>query len=351
MIPVGFRIRQARVGDLPALWPLARRLNSYNLPADRRMLAQLVATSVQSFRGAVTKARARYLFVLERRPVSQGPPGRRPQIIGCSLILAKHGTPRLPHLWMDVKTVRMASRTLRRRIVHQVLQLGMTTDGPTEIGGLIVHPAYRGRPERFGRQLSYARFVYMAMHPERFEPRVLVEYLPPLTRRGDSLLWQAFGRRFTGLSYRWADRLSMTNKEFILRLFPRTPVYTAVFPPVVRRQIGVVHPAAAGACAMLQGIGFRSLRQVEPFDGGPYFGALRRRITVVRRTRRGTLAVTPALPPARWGLLCAEPAVGEFRALQAPYRWHGARLEVTEATAERLDGRAGMEAYAVPLAR
>ncbi len=241
------RIRQARSSDLAALWPLARQLNSYNLPADRRMLAKLVAVSVRAFRGAMPRSRARYLFVLEELA--------RRRVIGCSLIIAKHGTPALPHLWMDVK----------RRRTRRLLQLGMTTNGPTEVGGLVLLPAYRGHPQQLGVQLSYVRFTYMAMHPERFEPRVLVEYLPPLTPRGESALWRVFGQRFTGLSYRAADRLSMTNKEFIWRLFPHTPIDAGFFPPEVRAQLGVVHPAATGACAMLRRVGFRYLRQVEPF--------------------------------------------------------------------------------------
>ncbi len=331
-----FRIRQARRSDLAALWPLARQLNSYNLPADRRVLAQILATSVRSFRGLLQKSRAKYLFVMESCP------SRR--LVGCSLILAKHGTPRLPHLWLDLKTVRHGHLT------HTVLQLGATTDGPTEVGGLIVARPYRCHPQHLGRQLSFVRLAYMARHPERFEPRVLVEYLPPLTPSGDSRLWRVLGQRFTGLSYRQADRLSMTNKTFILRAFPRTPIRVKDLPPEVRAQLGVVHPAAAGACAMLRRVGFRYLRQVEPFDGGPYYGARRAGISVIRRTRAGRLKVGEP-SPGSLGLLCAEPSPGAFRAVQAPYRRRAQAIEVTHAVIKQLDGHSGMPGYVAPLAR
>ena len=341
----GLRIRQARRTDLAALWPLAQQLDSYNVPADRAYLRRLLATSEQSFAGRMAKSRARYLFVMERLPEGG--------VVGCSLILAKHGTPGFPHLWLDVTRRRMTSRTLGRRVTHEVLQLGSTTDGPTEIGGLIVAPRYRRRPEHLGRQLSYVRLVYMAMHPERVESRVLVEYLPPLTSTGNSVLWEHFGRPFTRLSYRTADRLSITNKEFILGLFPREPIYTDFLPAAVRAQLGVVHPAAVGACALLRRVGFRYLRQIEPFDGGPYFGAPRARISLIQATRRGRL-VSADPGRGRWpqvGLVCAEPSRGEFRAVWSPFRWRLAHLEVPPSTIQWLEVREGGPAYATPVAR
>ena len=337
-----FRIRQARPDDLAHLWPLARRLDSYNLPADRAFLKRLLHVSARSFQGREPTATARYLFVLERRPDGA--------VLGCSLILAKHGTPGHPHLWITVKTVRMSSRTLRRQLTHRVLQLGMTTNGPTEIGGLIVRPDYRGHPARLGRQLSYVRLAYIARHPTRFESRLLVEYLPPLRPDGTSPLWDALGSRFIPLTYRQADRLSVTNKEFIVGLFPRTLIYAALLPEVAQRQLGVVHPAAAGACGMLRGVGFRYLNQIEPFDGGPYYGAARRAISLVRRTRPGRLTVSPEVGPA-CGLVCAEPLPGEFRAVFGPFRRSGGRVHVSRVAQHLLESPEGVRVYATPVAR
>lgn len=333
-----FRIRQARLTDLPALWPLARQLDSYNLPADRAILRQLVLASVESFRGRLPRTQARYLFVMERRPSNS--------VIGCSLIIAKHGTPSLPHVRMDVRTVRMRSRTLRREATHDLLRLGWTTSGPTEIGGLIVLSRYRAHPLRLGRQLSYVRLAYIAAHPDRFESDVLVEYLPPLTPEGDSGLWRALGAKFTGLSYRQADRLSITNKEFITSLFPRGPIYTDWFPAQVRRQIGLVHPAAAGACGMLRAQGFRFLRQVEPFDGGPYYGARANRIKLCRQVRRGR--ITALVGPLPWqGLIWAEPSRGEFRCVWGFFGISGRQIRVSPETGTMLEVHEGMAAHAV----
>jgi len=129
-------IREAGPGDFAGIFRLARILDSYNLPADRRFIHRLLETSRDSFRGRLPKTRARYLFALEER-------GR---IVGCSLIIAKHGTRGHPHLWFELGRVTRRSRTLGRRRTHQVLRLGFTENGPTEIGGLVVLPSCRRRP-------------------------------------------------------------------------------------------------------------------------------------------------------------------------------------------------------------
>ena len=340
-----FRIRQARASDLPALWPLAQRLDSYNLPADRDVLRRLIAASVRSFRGGVPKARARYLFVMER--------WRDRRLVGCSLILAKHGTPRRPHLWLDVTTAGRP-KGVPGGEWGPSLRLGMTTDGPTEIGGLIVLPRFRGHSARLGLQLSYVRLAYLAAHPTRGEPQILVEYLPPLTRTGDSRLWRVFGGPLTGLSYREADRRSIEDKQFILRAFPRTPVPLATFPASVRRDLGVVHPAAVGACRMLRAIGFRDLRQVEPFDGGPYYGARLAEVTLVRRARAGVLVVRPSTELRTngvYGVIWTEPAPGEFRAVTAEYHHRRDEVTVSAGVMAMLEGQPGMRVHVTPLAR
>src|SRR5207253_2135613 len=72
------------------------------------------------------------------------------------------------------------SASVDRHFRHRVLSIGYNFDGPTEIGGLVVDPGYRGGPEKPGKQLSYVRFLYIAMHASRFRDRVLVELLPKL---------------------------------------------------------------------------------------------------------------------------------------------------------------------------
>ncbi len=313
-----FLIRQAGPDDFPGVFALARLLDSYNLPADRGYIRELLQVSEESFAGRLPRSKARYLFVLEEKgqsPLEQGqsplqrilegagagtvPAGTVPKIVGCSLIIAKHGTPGRPHLWLGLESITKRSRTLGIRRTHPVLRLGFTEDGPTEVGGLVVLPRYRKHPEQCGLQISYVRFLYMAMHPDRFENKILVEYRGAMRTGNQSPFWEAMGRVFTGLPYGKADRLSVSNKEFIRSLFPREPIYCALLPKSVRAAIGAIHPAAQRAAALLRGIGFKPMDQIEPFDGGPYYSAARAKVRLIRRTKRLRVAANVILAQAR----------------------------------------------------
>ncbi len=207
-----FLIREAGPKDFHGVFALAKLLDSYNLPADPAFIRKLLRISESSFGGLLPKEQARYLFVIE---------DKRGKIAGCSLILAKHGTRGRPHIWLALDKLTKHSDTLGVTKSHQVLQMGATENGPTEVGGLVVLPRYRGRPERCGLQVAYVRFLYMAIHPERFEKNVLIEYRGALGAGGKSPFWEAVGKDFTGLDYHKADRLSVENKEFILGLLPQ----------------------------------------------------------------------------------------------------------------------------------
>src|SRR5258708_26731890 len=128
------------------------------------------------------------------------------------------------------------------------------------------------------------------MHGGRFRDRILVELLPRLEEDGRSPLWEALGRKFTGLSYQEADRLSRENKEFIQQLFPPGEIYATIFAQKIQGAIGEVGPETAGAKNMLTRIGFRYDERIDPFDGGPHYSAPTELIEPIRRFRRAKLA-------------------------------------------------------------
>ena len=272
------RIRGAEPKDLSALKNLSRHLSSYNFPSDARGLKELVRLSVGSFAGTVRDAFARrYLFVAE--DLKHG------AIVGSSLIIARHGTPRMPHLSFRVESISKKSASLRKSVRHTTLTLSVNHTGFTEIGGLVVLPPWRHTPDEVARQLSYVRFAYIARHPALFRPRVLVEYLPKLDPKKGNALWDSLGARFTGLGYAEADALSARTKEFILSLFPKEKIYANLLPREAQAALGVPGAGAHASLRMLEKIGFRPLGQVDPFDGGPHYGAELRKITLIRQTR------------------------------------------------------------------
>ena len=114
------------------------------------------------------------------------------------------------------------------------------------------------------------RFLFIAMRRADFRDEVLAELLAPLEADGTSTLWEAVGRRFTGLTYREADRLSKTNKEFIRGLFPDR-IYATLLSHEAQRMIGAVGEHSRGVEKLLRRIGFAYADRVDPFDGGPHF--------------------------------------------------------------------------------
>lgn len=336
-------LRPVRAEDLDALVDLARQLDSVNLPSDPDFLRQRIERSLASFGGKLEDWRQGvYVFVLEDTEARR--------CIGTSMILAKSGTPDSPFYWLEVSTEERRSFELGRRFLHTKLRLRSTEDGPTEVGGLVLDPAQRRHPRKCGKALSVVRFAYISMHPDRFEGFVIAEMLSRFEAPGTNLLWEAFGARFTGLAYREADRLSARTKQFIADLFPRDPVYATLFPADVQAVIGRPADTAQAAVRILETVGFQPLNQVDPFDGGPYYGAARDAIVSVRERRELVLPGLPRKEAPEEGplaLLCAEARLG-FRAAVVCLDAEGAPV-VIQSCRDALGVRSGDRVTVTPL--
>lgn len=308
-----FVVRQVGPKDSDALLELAHHLGqSGSLRTDPVRLQEQIELSLQSFSNKPPpKEKAVYLFVLEDFFSKK--------IVGASLIFAKHGTPDSPHTYLRVLKKVHKDKSTGIRMEHRLLRFEFDSDGPTEIGGLILHPDYRGLPIGLGKQLSYTRFVYMGLHPDRFEKQVIAELLPPFNEDGTSELWEAFGKRFTGLSYSEADQLSRVNKDFIKALFPSEDIYTNLFSAKAQSVIGRTGPTSNAAKLLLERIGFKYLDAVDPFDGGPHYGAKLKEITLIKRLKKVRLSSEPLDSLGNRGLLAFENAKGFF-SLSAPHR-------------------------------
>jgi arginine N-succinyltransferase len=102
---------------------------------------------------------------------------------------------------------------------------------------------------------------------------------------------------------------------------------------------------------ILEKVGFRYLHQVDPFDGGPYFGAARDAISSVRERRE---LVLPSLASEPGGeaegplaLVSAEAALG-FRAVVVPLDPDGTPL-VSRECREALGVKGGDRVAVTPL--
>jgi arginine N-succinyltransferase len=337
-------LRPVAAVDLDELVELAAQLDSMNLPSDRDFLEARIEASQRSFESRIRRwQEGVYVFVMQDLAAGR--------CVGTSSIIAKHGTPESPHYWLEVSSEERVSAELGRHFLHTKLRLRSSPEGPTEIGGLILDPRYRRHPEKCGKALSIVRFAWIAAHPERFEREVIAEMLSPFDGPGKNRLWDAFGARFTGLSFREADRLSTRTKHFIADLFPRDPVYAALFPAEVQAVIGAPNETAVAAVRILERVGFRYLHQVDPFDGGPYYGCARDAIASVRERRE---LVLPSLADDEehavhepLALLSVEGGRG-FRATVVPLDEDGAPC-VSKAAREALGVAAGDRVAVTPL--
>jgi arginine N-succinyltransferase len=336
-------LRDVQRGDLPGLKRLASVLNTVNLPDNEEMLARIIDRSLRSFSGKVQDPFQReYLFVLEDV--------RNRTLVGTSMIIAQHGTYDAPHIYYNVTEREHYSATLDKHFRHKVLSIGYNYEGPTEIGGLVVDPPFRATPDKPGKQLSYVRFLYIAMHRKLFRERVLAELLPPLMADGRSPLWEACGRKFTGMTYREADRVSRQNKEFIKELFPATEIYASLFPEKVQKMLGEVGQETVGVRRMLEKIGFQYVDHVDPFDGGPHFEANVKDLTLVRRFRTMKLGKEDNELEAEDVLVACERGSGRnrFRGVRTQARFDNQVVYLPRPAKELLGAKPGTTVSVIP---
>lgn len=259
-------LRSASLHDLDDLYELSQLMLFINLPPDKEILRSKIESSIKAF----TKPSKRlwenyYLFVLEDTKAQR--------IIGASMVHAQHGTENEPHYFFSVSQENKFSASLNTGFIHGTLKLGLDTNGPTEIGGLILDPEFRKSEKKLGKQLSFVRFLYMGMNQDKFKDVIHSELMPPFDNEGHAPLWEAIGRRFLNLEYHEADVLSRSNKEFILSLFPADTIYMTLLPIEARNAIGKVGESTAPVKRMLESAGFKYTNEVDPFDGGPHYRA------------------------------------------------------------------------------
>src|ERR1700722_16715926 len=155
-----FILREARMDDQCRLLELARQLDSINLPTESEEMADALERSRQSFAGTIKdRAEAAYMFCAELAGTDR--------LVGASMIIAKRGTSQLPHFSLDLINEERYSQALQKTFQYTSLKLRQSVDGPSEVGGLIVDPSFRGHHQRVGRQISWVRFLYMGTHLDR----------------------------------------------------------------------------------------------------------------------------------------------------------------------------------------
>lgn len=342
MTEFDFIIRSVREQDLDELERLSELVYFINLPNNRDLLKDKIRTSVDSFNGTIEdKFEREYIFVIENRETGQ--------VIGTSMIIARHGSPKSPHMYFELKEKQKYSETIHAGFIHKVLSLKFDSDGPTEIGGLVIDPSFRGHKLKLGRLLSFCRFSFIKMKRRWFKDRILSELMPPLSENGESLLWEALGRRFTNLSYQDADLLSRKNKEFITSLFPKGDIYTVLLSGEARDAIGKVGPDTEPVKHMLEKIGFRWKEHIDPFDGGPHYWAETDKITLVNQTQKFHLHRESLKSRIQERALISTFTAGEYRCMQSPYQISRGKVLLPKAVSDLIELTGDEDIFVLPL--
>lgn len=341
-----FVLRSVQPKDLKDLFKLSNIMNFINLPADEELISSKIESSMRSFKNPGTDlSKNYYIFVLEDYEAGE--------ILGVSMIHAQHGTENEPHFYLSVGQEAKFSQTINTGFVHGTLKLGLDTNGPTEIGGLILNPEFRGHKDKLGKQLSFVRFLFMGMQPERFKPMIHSELMPPFDKYGNSPLWEAIGRRFMNMNYQEADILSRSNKEFILSLFPSENIYQTLLPMEAREAIGKVGKETEPVKRMLESIGFRYTYEVDPFDGGPHFRCPLKDIKPVREKITGLLITNKSFQAekAREVIISLEHPDHDFFAVRTLLQVHGdGQLSLDPQLVKELNLKLPQKVTAIPFA-
>jgi arginine N-succinyltransferase len=226
--------------------------------------------------------------------------------------------------------------------MHTTIQVSTDESGPSELGGLILAPGYRGHREKLGSLLSLVRFHFLGMHREHFQPHIIAELMGPLTPDSNTLFWEFFGRRFINLSYSEADAFCQHSKEFMLSLLPKEEIYLSTLPAEARNLVGKVGEETRPAKAMLEKQGFTYRDRCDPFDGGPYLEAEVDRIPLVQATKRMSLvAGEPAGGAATAFVSCAADRGLGFRAVRSACSVDGDGVRLPKDVAAALGAHPG----------
>ena len=296
-------VRLVRADDVDRLLELAATADGSmtTMPTSHdAMMARIDKSLMSASPDRVVDGNEAYVFVLEE--------GDR--ILGMSAIYAAVGLER-PFYNYKVSSLSQTSPELGVRVDTRLLHLVNDYTGCSVVGTLFLHPEGRGGGR--GRLLSLSRFMFMAAHRERFATRVIAEMRGFTESDGGSKFWNAVGRRFFQLEFSDADLRSGHEFRFISDLFPTYPIYADLLPQEAQDVIGIAHPEAEPAAAMLQEQGMRNRDYVDIFDAGLCLDAHIDDLEIVRSARSVSLESGAVDPPAKGSrFLVANPDLENF---------------------------------------
>jgi arginine N-succinyltransferase len=325
-------VRPAGPADLDHLLELAILSGPgfTSLPEDPDQLAERLDLSRDSFGGRLEPQERWYTLMLEESETGD--------VDGIGSVKAAVGLKR-PFFSFRVVNNAQSSPSLGIKLEQKTLVLVNECTGWTEVGSLFLKADRRKGGA--GRLLSQSRYMLIGAQPDLFAENVLAELRGVFTPDGACPFWDHVAHKFFPMEFDEADRMTgSTDKQFILDLAPRHPIYIELLPEPARAVIGKVHPQGVPAMALLESEGFRPNGLVDIFDAGPTVACGRDNIRTVRDARHLTVAVASEVE-AELPALISTDSVQAFRAVRQRASIEGETVTLSAETADALKVRAG----------
>lgn len=325
-------VRPAGPGDLDSLLELAILSGPgfTSLPEDPDQLSERLDLSRDSFAGAIEPQERWYTLMLEESDTGD--------VDGVGSVKAAVGLNR-PFFSFRVVNNTQSSPSLGIKLEQKTLVLVNECTGWSEVGSLFLKADRRKGGA--GRLLSQSRYMLIGAEPDLFADTVLAELRGVFTPDGACPFWDHVAHKFFPMEFDEADRMTgSTDKQFILDLAPRHPIYIELLPEPARAVIGKVHPQGVPAMALLESEGFRPNGLVDIFDAGPTVSCQRDNIRTVRDARRLTVKVETEVEAELPSLISTDRVEG-FRAVRQKAAIDDDTVTLTAETAAALKVRAG----------
>jgi arginine N-succinyltransferase len=183
--------------------------------------------------------------------------------------------------------------------------------------------------------------MLIGAQPDLFAETVLAELRGVFTPDGACPFWDHVAHKFFPMPFDQADMMTgSTDKQFILDLAPRHPIYVELLPGPARAVIGKVHPQGVAAMALLESEGFRPNGLVDIFDAGPTVTCSRDHIRTVRDARRLTVVLADTVEAELPSLISTD-SIAAFRAVRGKAAIEGDAVRLATEVADALKVRTG----------
>lgn len=295
------------------------------LPDNRDHLSQLISNTQQSLRKVVDRpAGESYHFVLEDTETGE--------VVGVSGIEAAVGITS-PFYSYRIDDVVHASSELQIHNRVPALHLCQDYTGASRLYTLFMDSEHR-QAENI-HLLSRARMLFIAAHPERFSPRLIVELQGVADEKNQSPFWECLGRHFFNMDFNKANYLTGINsKGFIADLMPHYPVYVPMLNPEAQAVLGKARDDMRDVQQLLEAEGFEYRRYVDIFDAGPTLEARTEYVRSVSQSRCLPVAIAETADDQPVALI-SNNQLNNYRCILAPM--NPDQPVLTEAQADALE--------------